>query len=179
MSATPEAVQADIFSRERAGITEMLTSALHPSAHWHDPREARVPRHPGGDMTPFAQSAAEAIIWLRKHPAANEHPAAAAALWCMVMRENCAAQMLAVATALARRWRRQFASVRKMAWESRELGEVERAAEIVVIRCTSGVLTDDRPRLQAHLWRWLQNDGIDAVWGWADTAASRARRALR
>lgn len=173
------APQVDVFEKERAGIIELLSSALHPSARWHDEREAWTARQPHADATPFAARAAKAVVWLHKHPDMDEPLAAADALWCVVMQEHCAAEMLRVATALARKWRGQIPRVRRMAWDSRELGEVEYAAGLVVIRCTHGEVTTDKPKLHPQLWRRLQDHGVRMVWDWADQAASRAARSFR
>lgn len=173
------APQVDVFAHERAGIIERLSSALHPSARWRDPREVGAPRQIHDDATPFSARAAQAIVWLRKHPDADEAPAAADALWCIVMQEHCAHEMLSVATALARDWRKHMPRVRRMAWDSRDLGNVEYAAGIIAIRCASGVVMTDKPELHPQLWRRLQESGVRTVWDWADHAATRASRAFR
>jgi hypothetical protein len=87
--------------------------------------------------------------------------------------------MLRAATALAREWRGHVPRVRRMAWDSPQLGNVEYAAGLVVIRCTSGTLTRDKPKLDWPLWERLQRNGERTIWEWADTASRRAANALR
>lgn len=172
------APQVDVYRHERAGIVERMTCALHPHTRWHDEREATSGSQPRIDNTPWAHAVGAACAWLRKHPDSGEHPAAADVLWCVVMQDGCANEMLRAATALARVWRGHIPRVRRMAWGSPQLGEVEYAAGIVVIRCTSGVATRDKPRLDWQLWEGLQRHGERAVWEWADTASRRAAAAL-
>lgn len=178
MQTVATAQQADIFSHERAGIVERMTCALHPHARWHDEREATSEPQSRRDNTPWAHAVGAACTWLRKHPESTEHPAAADVLWCVVMQDGCATEMLRVATALTRVWRGHVPRVRRMAWDSPQLGEVEYAAGLVVIRCTSGIATRDKPKLDWALWERLQRNGERAFWDWADAASRRAAKAL-
>lgn len=170
--------QKDIYSTERAGIIERMTCALHPHARWHDGREAPTDHQPRVDGTPWAHAVAAACTWLRKHPDSDEHPAAADVLWCVIMQDGCATEMLRAAAALARDWRQHVPRVRRMAWDSPQLGEIEYAAGLVVIRCTSGLATRDKPKLDWQMWERLQRNGERLVWEWADTASRRAAAAL-
>lgn len=174
-----ERAAPDAFKLERSGIIERLSSALHPSAHWRDPREAGGVMRINSDATPFSARAAEAVVWLRKHPESHEVRAAADALWCIIVQDHCAVELLRVATALAREWRKHVPTVRRMAWDSSELGETEYAAGLIAIRCATGVVTRDKPKVSPQLWGRLQEQGVRIVWDWADTAASRAAKAFR
>lgn len=177
MSAVTQ--QSDVYGFERATLRERMEVALHPHARWRDAREAMGGMAHRADYTPWECTVAAAISWLRRHRDGAEHPAAADALWCLLVQEHCAAQMLAVATALARQWRNDISRVRRMTWDSPQLGEVEIAAGIMVIRCTSGVLTRDKPKLDWQLWERLQRSGERTVWDWARDAERRAGVVLR
>lgn len=169
----------DVFEHRRAGIFETLTCALHPHQRWRDPREVPVQRMYKADNTPFSQEVAQACYWMHNHPDEREPPAAADALWCVVDQENCAHSALHVMQEVIRWYRNRVPRVRRMAWQSDELLQVEIAAGIVTARCITGVRTLDKPKLHATLWHRLEADGTDCVWGWAEQAAARAARVLR
>lgn len=177
--AAESAPQVDVFDQRRAGIIEMFSSALHPHQLWRDPREQPIQRLYHADNTPLAQTVSQACYWLHDHPDSHEAPAAADALWCVVMQENCTTQAVRVATAIAREYRHRVPRVRRMEWESAELGQVEVAAGIVVFRCMTGITAHDKPDLHPALWRRLQSDGENWMWDWAEDAARRAAKALR
>jgi hypothetical protein len=170
-------VQTDIYSRERAGIIERLTSGLHPSARWRDPREQSAVSF-RTDPTPLAHTLAGACVWLRNRKT-GRNDVSADLLWCFVMQEHCEAERQRVVCALVAAWLDMHTAVAKHARTPAGLASVQKAARMLVERCVTGVDSGQKIPVHWQLWRKMQESGERMLWELADTASRRASRALR
>lgn len=167
--------EIDIYSRRRASIFERLESGLHPSARWHDEREAWTPGMVRAENTPWAHTLAGACVWLRSH-STGRRDVSGDLLWCIVMPDRCRDEAARVRAALSAAWLDMHGQTlaRTLAKQS----DLEDAAEVMVEMCVTGHEPTHKVRLHWHVWRKLRESGERMLWGLADTAASRVIRAL-